>query len=313
MLVASIIFVVALMIYLSYTVIEHYWGNMTKNPQLIAMAKVRLHTAIMNSLLFGFILLFIMIFMGVRGVSPGLISFMINPSSPPVIEDYVYNYLSSLIFHQVPLLLNTLIGLLGLVQSLKSIVSFAVGSVITGAILDFTLYDRLINYMIMFISPLLGSLYVQLLVIMTIMSFYPYLISSGLILRFFDLTRRAGSFMVALGLSSYVIFISMYALNGYIMTNIISSGVIYNQIKDISDTSILSVVNVWGTPGDLMYLVLNFIPGLNKLFHLYFYMFYKVLVWFTIIGFQGVVIPTFSIIVTTTSINAFTKWFESFV
>lgn len=299
---ATVYCAVWIMIYLIYTVIEHFWGRFTNNPQVIAQASVRLHMAVNSIIILFLILLSFTLFMGERGVTPGIIGMMLDPSNPPVIEDYVFDYLSTLIFSEVPKTLGSVAKYLAIIQSVGMTMNFTIKGVISGFLMDFTLFERLASFMIMLISPLIGSLYVQLLVIILITQFTPYLLTVGFILRFFDLTRRAGSFLMALAFSSYVIFITMYALNGYIMNNLISSKVIFDYWSDIFSHSISGLSGEPGIVGQAFYLFFTFFP-----YKILYSVFFKIVFNFTFVAFQGIIVPTFSTMVAITSINALSK------
>jgi len=276
---------------------------------------VRVNSAVMNTLLCVFAAMFIVIILGARGFFPGVVPLMINSADPPVIEDYIYDYFSMLLFDLIPNLLRNLMLYLVGVQTLSLYSSFAVGSIVSGSVIDLTIFEKIATFMIMFASPMLGSIYVQLLVVIIIISFYPFLLSAGFVMRFFDITRKAGSFMVALALSCYIIFLSMYALNAYIITDMVSTSTVYDEVMEIPGTSFASIfsptgIGVVGKAGQLFYLFANFVSFglLNKIYNL----FCKFILTFAMVAFQGTIVPTFSIIVTTTSINSLSKWFDGF-
>jgi len=321
---AILLYVICMIFYIAYTVIEHYWGHMTHDTKVTALAQVRLHSAIMNTLIFAFITFLIVLMMGDKEIGiPGIVSYMVNPDpSLPVqpVQDYVYDYFSKLVFEYVPLLMTGLFGLLAGVQAASSVFgTYSIGAMVTGTAFDFSMIEKIVTFMFTISSPLLGSIYVQFLVVMVIVNFsVQFLLPAGFVLRFFDFTRRAGNFMVSLAVASSVIFIMMYALNGYIMQNMISVSGLADEVDSVCEKAYISMHSfpdirgdAYDIAGDVLLAGLTFIP-VQIMKHILKTSFKEIFFWFPFIIFQGIIVPTFSLIVTTTSINALMKWLDTF-
>jgi hypothetical protein len=157
----------------------------------------------------------------------------------------------------------------------------------------------------MVISPLLGSIYVQFLVVALINSYaIQVILPVGFVLRMFDLTKKAGNFILAVGISGCTIFILMYVLNAYIVNTMLYS-------EEFEQTTIASMESALNFVKWYEWLV-PFLALVGVMFEKLFILIMRFIFSIVIVLFQGIFMPSFAIVVTTTSINSFMKWFESF-
>ncbi|MCC7569770.1 hypothetical protein KO465_00305 [Candidatus Micrarchaeota archaeon] len=272
-------------------------GHIFNNPQYQAQGKYNVYQVIINTIYFVMALVIINIFL--FGVLPS----MIGGNDPYV---YIYSFFTELFFKRIPQALGKVVGSLAAVQLLNGLVSLNVGQgFIRTTIVDFSLINRLITFLVMVISPLLGSIYVQFLVVALINSYaIQVILPVGFVLRMFDLTKKAGNFILAVGISGCTIFILMYVLNAYIVNTMLYS-------EEFEQTTIASMESALNFVKWYEWLV-PFLALVGVMFEKLFILIMRFIFSIVIVLFQGIFMPSFAIVVTTTSINSFMKWFESF-
>ncbi len=311
---ALLLYGIALVAYIAYIVVDFYLANITNNPQSMAMVKVRLNSAFINSIILVLVMVVLTIVVGSKGGFPGMIALLIDSNSPVFMQDYVFTFFETLAYKTIPQLVLQIIGVLGLVQRVSTTFSAYSLGVVSGNLIDLSIFESAVNFMLTLATPMLGSIYAQLLAITLIVNIFPYLLGGGFVLRLFDLTKRAGTFMVAVALASYVIFIAMYAFNAYIFQDMISPSGLYGELQQIPE-GVVTNYGMIGTAANVVNDGLGFF--MNVMFKITFFdkllkMFFISLLSFAFIIFQGILVPTFSTVVTMTSINALMKWLDKF-
>lgn len=133
--------------------------------------------------------------------------------------------------------------------------SFRWGLAVWGATVpgfpSFVVIERVIEFLLLLLSPFVASLMVQSIGLEVIKAIaIPFMLPAGVVLRIFPPTRDAGSFLIASALAFGIVFPYTYVMHASIVNAMIQEDENANESLDAllgpQYPNLLSIANAWG-------------------------------------------------------------------